>query len=96
MRGDSRAPSFRGDECGHPRAALPQAQPAGAGSAPATSLPGLGRRGGYKEKGERGFTEQERPVLRAPNARTRPQLRQPSPLDLGLRASLQVPGASPG
>lgn len=45
MRGDSEAVSFRGDEGGDRPAAVPQAQPAGVGSAPVTSFPGLGRRG---------------------------------------------------
>jgi len=81
MRGDSEAAAFRGDEGGDPRVALPQAQPASAGSAPGAFAPPW-QEEGYKQRGERHSTEQERSVLRAPNARTRPQNRQYRPLVL--------------
>lgn len=67
MRGDSEAVSFRGDKGGDRPAAVPQAQPAGAGSAPVTSLPGLGRRGvtnkGLKEVLENKSSQSPEPQM---------------------------------
>lgn len=72
MRGDAEVASFRGDKGRDPRAALPQAQPAGVGSVAMMSLPGLGWRG-FMNKEAKKILQNRR------SQSSEPQMHEPGP-----------------